>query len=404
MEAEPAGRAGRLPPNSSIMPPDMHDHVKLILQSSENWDFGFLRRALRSIDSPEQMGINEFLFTLAFHPEHPIEAAARLIHEAASLPSFPADSFSDPEHIGHLLEVLQSNVSDTLFSAASNVLSTVLEKSEAVYQRLSTSDILQILELVASNHKLVPVACAMAFPWNIQKLPPEACAALCELAFAVIVDERDEIAHSGLFLVYIFLQSGIELDMNRLNEVIHSRFDARLLAQLRQAGLVSLLCSLPEPPLEFLEDLLEMLKSGTEKEREEALTVLRKFTLMWPDEVHGMIRSALMDVLDDLKICETRMALEVIGFCQTPDRVDLKLFRKVVERLGVLYAPSALMLIVESITRAPPEAWMEMAQILAENEPAIADLMMNDDESVRKLASIVIEMCDSGMEVGQGRQ
>ena len=117
-----------------------------------------------------------------------------------------------------------------------------------------------------------------------------------------------------------------------------------------------------------------------------------------------MIRSALMDVLDDLKICETRMALEVIGFCQTPDRVDLKLFRKVVERLGVLYAPSALMLIVESITRAPPEAWMEMAQILAENEPAIADLMMNDDESVRKLASIVIEMCDSGMEVGQGRQ
>ena len=373
--------------------PETEETVRRNLADPQNCDFKFLLRVLKSLTEPETLGINEFLYALAFDVSGcPNETALQTIRETSSMPSFPVDAFADEAHVNHLVAILQHGPPPIVVAAARNVLATVFE-CDAAYENISATDAIRVMKLVEMEQSLVSVVAAMAL--HMRQLPPETHGPLREVTMAVIADQREEIMKFGLLMACAFKENDVEFDMGLVMPILQEKFGASLVGPL-PLTVLALLDDVSDPPVMLLPGILEVLRSETNEARAAALQVLRKFALQWPDEAKPEIAASVMAVLYDVPFADSLKALDlVMATCQPLPRGDLELFSKFVEVIGIWDTASALLGIIDMIDTAPSDdVRLEMAQILATNQSALEELLTSDDDAYRTLASRLLDVCE----------
>ena len=393
MEAETETRARRPQFRGPELSPETEAMVRRNLEDPQNCDFQFLTHVLNSLTEPETLGINEFLYALAFDLAGcPNEGALMAIRETSSMPSFPVDAFADEAHVNHLVAILQHGPPPIVVAAARNVLATVFE-SDAAYEHISAMDVIRVVKLVAVEQSLVSVVAAMAL--HLRQLPPETYGPLREVAMAMIADEREEIMNFGLLMACAFKENDVAFDMSLVMPILQEKFGASPVGPL-PLTVLALLSDVSDPPVVLLPGILEVLRGETNEARAAALHVLRKFALQWPDEAKPEIAASVMAVLYDVPFADSLKALDlVMATCQPLPRGDLQLFSKFVEVIGIWDTASALLGIIEMIDTAPSDdVRLEMAQILAMNQSAVEELLTSDDDAYRTLASRLLEVCE----------
>jgi hypothetical protein len=231
----------------------------------------------------------------------------------------------------------------------------------------------------------------MTLRWQV--LDPAILILLPELLTSLLNDANDDIAIGGLIGVcalraanQAFCASSVDLIVRRFER----RIDENIVGMV-----VSILSSLPEPPVAYVDRFLTYIQSESHVVRSDVFDLIQKFAGQWGD-AGQLLAKAIADILDDLPYEQFTHAVTLLITALPPSEPpDMRFVRRVVGLIPELHRPTAITWLLAMISDGVRTgAAKEIIAILAEERDALLEYSTDDDPAVAGYAEKLLTLCD----------
>jgi hypothetical protein len=347
-----------------------------------------------SVAGPEQFGINQLLFSLAFGDSDFARQAQAILMETVYSPLFPVLEFVNRETIEILLPYLERP--DIVLCSCQ--LLHVIMLQEGAPSLFQEEELLWIVHCVELNHGMSSLLLVMMVLF--QPLFESVLAAIYDILLSLIQDSIEDVALTGVQIMTVFLKSNSQFDVRVLVPAMVQRFENNIGADV-SITCFEVLAKLDDPPIFCLPWILLLLKSENPELMMRITTIITVFSAKWSDEAKLEITSAILGVVHKempfLLTLSMLLALVSLSDQQSLPLGDVRLFEMCVDMFGQTQELALLQTICKTIALAMEtgehEAVLQMAGILTNNESIFMDYIDVCPREVVNLVSIILDIC-----------
>ncbi|OHT03560.1 hypothetical protein TRFO_29058 [Tritrichomonas foetus] len=348
-----------------------------------------LLQILKSQDDPEQYGIHEYLYQVAFSEtdlrKH--KAQAFLI-ESTKTKSFPYLLFSNEESIINLIHNLETNR-----KCAANLLCSIFDHNTH-RNFISISVYETIFSYISEHLDLIPLLVSILL--YCDEFPKDIFNIISPIIVNLLNQPELLVAWQAMFILVILVKAEIPFDTR-----IIIQCEERFINSIDETVIYTLLILMknaPEAPHACLNRILQFANEDCEKLITESLVILTIFSDSWNDNEKDVIATQMMMLFYESQKPRTMgmsKTILIVGLLFAIDRLpisDLVFFNKVVEMIDVWdnkYVLLAISTMVTKTQNVSPETAAEMIEILRASR-SLEDLAQDENQDVSRFAQQII--------------
>lgn len=350
---------------------------------------------LEELTEIEEYGLTEYLMHFAWKDCPQREVAMATVAKVSTFDSFPHMLFASRDYIIPMLQMLDEASDTRITDFARGVLASVFDHMDD-FSVLTAEEFAKLFHLIGNCHGYANIA--MALSLNAPNLPAECLPVFAELACNLLADSDTNTAVAGLMMIAGLQMTDVEYDHVQVVRICHERFAHRIDEEIR-ATVLHVLRGLPEPPLEMVPDLMNLLTSESCDCICEILRIFEKYGAAWPAEVKEAIFGWVVGSMDTVPYHIAKPALKMLVSFGDTLPVHLPLFNRYIEFLESDEDYIQLISMLDGIRQmvvnpsATTEQLLEMAQALTEATEVLNNMVDSEYEDVAIIAEGLLKIC-----------